>query len=109
MLEIYKCLNSENPSFMRQNFQAKDVAYNLKTKNLQQLPSTNTMTYGNDSLSSRGAILWNTLSDSIKSLTASTLRDQLKGRKMIFAHVEYEDKRSVGILPEAHLYCIYCN
>ena len=71
MLEIYKCLNSENQSFMQQIFRGKDVAYNLRTKNLLRLSSTNTMTYGNDSLSLRGAILWNTLSDSIKSLTAS--------------------------------------
>ncbi len=71
MLEIYKCLNSENPSFMWNIFQAKDVAYNLRTKNLLRLPSTNTLSYGNDSLSFRGAILWNTLSDSIKSLATS--------------------------------------
>ena len=71
MLEIYKCLNSENPSFMWNIFQTKDVAYNLRTKNLLQLPSTNTLSYGNDSLSFRGAILWNTLSDSIKSLATS--------------------------------------
>ena len=71
MLEIYKCLNSENPSFMWNIFQAKDVAYNLRTNNLLQLPSTNTLSYGNDSLSFRGAILWNTLSDSIESLATS--------------------------------------
>ena len=71
MLEIYKCLSSENPSFIWQIFRAKDVAYKLRTKNLPQLPSTNTLTYGNDSLSFRGAILWNTLSDSKKSLTAT--------------------------------------
>ena len=68
MLEIYKCPNSENSCFMWNIFQTKDVAYNLRTKNLLQLPSTNTLSYGNDSLSFRGAILWNTLSDSIKSL-----------------------------------------
>ena len=70
MLEVYKCLKSENPSFKWNIFQTKDVAYNLRTKNLQ-LPSTNTLSYGNDSLSFRGAILWNTLSDSIKSLATS--------------------------------------
>ena len=72
MLEIYKCLNSENPSFMWNISQRKDWAYNLRTKNLLQLPSTNTLSYGNDSLSFRGALLWNTLSDSIKSLATST-------------------------------------
>ena len=72
MLEIYKCLNLENPSFMWNIFQTKDVAYNLRTKNLLQLPSINTLSYGNDLLPFRGAILWNTLSDSIKSLATST-------------------------------------
>ena len=71
MLETYKCLNSENPSFMWNIFQTKDVAYNLRTQKLLQLPSTNTLSYGNDSLSFRGAILWNTLSDTIKSLATS--------------------------------------
>ena len=71
MLEIYKCLNSENPSCMWNIFQTKDVAYNLRTQNLLQLPSTNTLSYGNDSLSFRGAVLWNTLSDSIKCLATS--------------------------------------
>ena len=78
MLEIYKCLNSENPSFMWNIFQTKDnlriyiyINYNLRTQKLLQLPSTNTLSYGNDSLSFRGAILWNTLSDSIKSLATS--------------------------------------
>ena len=71
MLEIYKCLNAENPSFMWNIFQTKDVAYNLRTKNLLQLPSANTLSYGNDSLSFRGAILGNTLSDSIKILATS--------------------------------------
>ena len=68
--KTYKCLNSKNPPFMWNIFQTKDVAYNLRT-NLQ-LPSTNTLSYGNDSLSFRGALLWNTLSDSIKGLTTST-------------------------------------
>ena len=71
MLEIHKCLNTENSSFMWRIFQTKDVVFDLRTKNLLHLPSTNTLTDGNDSLSFRGAILWNSLSDLIKSLATS--------------------------------------
>ena len=51
----------------------------------------------------RGAILWNTLPDSIKSLA---LRDQSKSGRVTIAHVKYVDKESVGILPEVYLYII---
>ena len=71
MPEKYKWPNSENAYFMWPIFRTKDVAYNLKTEDLVQLPSTNTLTYGKDSLSVKGAILWNTFSDSIKSLAVS--------------------------------------
>ena len=104
MLEIYKCLNSKSPSFMWNIFQTKDVAYNLRTKNLLQLPSTNTLSYGNDLLSFRGAILWNTLSDSIKSLaTSAGLRDQLKSGRVTIARAKYVEKESVGISPKVYL------
>ena len=107
MLEIYKCLNSENPSFMWNIYQTKDVAYNLRTQKLLQLPSTNTLSYGNDSLSFRGAILWNTLSDSIKVWQpVLALRDQLKSGRVTIARAKYVDKESVGISPEVYLYII---
>ena len=66
MLEIYKCINGACPSFMLEFFKPKDANYNLRTNNLLQLPKTNTLVYGNNSLSFRGSILWNTLSDIIK-------------------------------------------
>ena len=98
LLEIYKCLNSENPSFMWNIFQTKDVAYNLKTKSLLQLPSTNTLSYGNDSLSFRGVILWNTLSYSIKVWQpVLALRDPLKSGRVTIDRAKYVDKESVGI------------
>ena len=34
MLEIYKCLHFENPSFMWEFFEKKDLTYNLRTQNL---------------------------------------------------------------------------
>ena len=107
MLEIYKCLNSENPSFMWNIFQTKDVAYNLRTQKLLQLPSTNTLSYGNDSLSFRGAILWNILSGSMKVWQpVLALRDQLKSGRVTIARAKYVDKESVGISSEVYLYII---
>ena len=66
MLEIYKRINGACPSFMLEFFKPKDANYHLRTNNLLQLPKTNTLVHGNNSLSFRGSILWNTLSDIIK-------------------------------------------
>ena len=60
---MHKC---RLPSFMFEFFKQKDLRYDLRTNNLLQLPKTNTLVYGNNSLSFRGSILWNTLSDTIK-------------------------------------------
>ena len=50
MLEVYKCLKNENPSFMWNMFHEKSIQYNLRSKNLLMLPQTNTIKYGNDSI-----------------------------------------------------------
>ena len=67
MLEIYKSINAACPSFMSEFFIPKDIQYDLRTNNLLQLPKNNTVAYGNNSLSFRGSILWNTLPDTIKA------------------------------------------
>ena len=67
MVEIYKCLSCENPSFMRNIFQQKELAYNLRSGSLLMLPRAKTTTYGTSSLTFRGSILWNSLPDTIKS------------------------------------------
>ena len=43
MLEVYKCLKNENPSFMWNKFHEKSIQYNLRSKNLLMLPQTNTI------------------------------------------------------------------
>ena len=48
-------------------FTTKEISYDLKIKNLLQVPKVKTSTNGQSSLSFRGSILWNTLSDSINS------------------------------------------
>ena len=70
MLEVYKCLTSDNPSFLCDFFKRKPVNYDLRVKDLVQLPDTRTFRYGNDSLSFRGSILWNALPDTTKSAKA---------------------------------------
>ena len=67
MLEVYKYLTSDNSSFLWDFLKRKPVNYNLRLKDLVQLPETRTLRYGNDSLTFRGSILWNALSDRIKS------------------------------------------
>ena len=67
MLEVYKCLKNENPSFMWNMFHENSIQYNLRSKNLLMLPQTNTIKYRNDSIVFRGSILWNYLPNEIKS------------------------------------------
>ena len=70
MLEVYKCLKNENPSFMWNMFQEKSIQYNIRSKKLFMLPQTNTIKYGNDSIVMRGSILWNYLPNDIKRQTS---------------------------------------
>ena len=67
LLEVYKCLTSKNPSFQWDLFERRPTKYNLRIKDLVQLPSTKTIRYGLNSLKFRESTLWNTLPDTIKS------------------------------------------
>ncbi len=67
MLEVYKCTTSGNPSFLWEFFNKKTLPYTLRTNNLLQLPKTRTNKYGNNSLSFRGSMVWNRLSDQYKA------------------------------------------
>ena len=80
MLEAYKCLTSENPSFLWDFFKRKPVNYNLRVKDLVQLPETRKLRYGNDSLTFRGSI-WNALPGTIKSANSvSQFKNNVKNR-----------------------------
>ena len=70
MLEVYSSLTQQNPSILWDMFQEKENNYNLRSKNLLMLPQTKTNTYGNDSLSFRGSILWNSLTNDTKIATS---------------------------------------
>ena len=65
MIEIYECTNYISPAVLTEFFTTKEISYDLRIKHLQ-IPKVKT-SYGQSSLSFRGSILWNTLSDRIKS------------------------------------------
>jgi len=52
-------------------FTKRDVPYGLRISELCKIPSVNTQCYGINSLSFRGSLLWNTLSDEIKLRTSA--------------------------------------
>ena len=66
MIEIYKCTNYIGPVVLTEFFTTKEVSYDLRIKNILQIPKVKTSSYGQNSLSFRGSMLWNTLSDKIK-------------------------------------------
>ena len=67
MIEICECTNDISPAVLTEFFTTKEISYDLRIKNLFQILKVKTSSYGYSSLSFRGSILWNTLSDSIKS------------------------------------------
>ena len=67
MLEVFKTLKHLNPSYLWDLFNEKQIEYNLRTKNLVMLPQIKTQKYGINSIAFRGSILWNALSDNIKT------------------------------------------
>eukprot|EP00112_Aurelia_sp_Birch-Aquarium-sp1_P009288 Seg205.19 transcript_id=Seg205.19/GoldUCD/mRNA.D3Y31 product="hypothetical protein" protein_id=Seg205.19/GoldUCD/D3Y31 len=67
MTEVYKSLNCQNPTFMWDLFIRKEVTYDLRAKDLLQLPKARTVLNGLNSIAFRDSILWNALPDEIKS------------------------------------------
>ena len=67
MIEIYEYTNYIGPAVLTEFFTTKEISYDLRLKNLLQIPKVKTSSYGQGSLSFRGSTLWNTLSNSIKS------------------------------------------
>ena len=67
MTEVFKSLNRQNPAFMLDLFIRKEVTYDLRVKDLLGLPTARTVLNGLNSIVFRGSILWNAISDEIKS------------------------------------------
>ena len=84
LVEVYKCVNNINPSFLTSIFQYKNLTYNLRRSNLLILPYTRTISYGLNSFKYRGSITWNNLPDSIKNCeTKYKFKIELKKQKVI--------------------------
>ena len=73
MIEIYKTLNCTNPSFMQECFIRKETKYDLRTKDLLQIPATKSIMFGIDSIKFRGSLLWNSIPDLIKSASSAAI------------------------------------
>ena len=67
MVEVYKSLNHHNPSFLWGLFARKEINYNLRIKDILLLPKALTTSFGTNSISFRGSLLWNSTPDVIKS------------------------------------------
>ena len=65
-IEVYKCVNDLNPTFLNNVFRLKHVNHNLRDRNLLVQPTFNTFTFGYKSFSYYGAKLWNSLPPAIK-------------------------------------------
>ena len=71
MTEVYRTINHLNPEYMWEFFTKRDVPYGLRSSELCTIPSVNPQRYGINSLSFRGSLLWNALSDEIKLTTSA--------------------------------------
>ena len=78
MTEIYKSVKKLNPSYLWEFHERKKVTFDLRTKDLCKLPKIKKL-YGSESLSFRGSLPWNTLSDKIKrSPSLAAFKNQIK-------------------------------
>ena len=68
LIEICKIVNKKSPCFLWDMFLPKSNAYSLRLGEALSLPSTNTKTFGSNSIAFRGSLLWNNLPNSLKSI-----------------------------------------
>ena len=71
LVEVFKTVNKMNPSFMHDVFKLHECQYEIKRRNKSQMvvPKYNTVTYGYNSLAVHGSLLWNFVSQKVKSKT----------------------------------------
>ncbi len=65
-IEVFKCMNNLNPSFMKEIFKRKENMYGLRDEHKLVHPSAITVTYGIKSFSYYGSHIWNLLPTNIK-------------------------------------------
>ena len=78
IVKVYKCLHGESPNLLHGIFIANERIYNLRINNVLVLPKCSKQT-SLHSFRYRGSAAWNSLPDSIKdSTTSSILKSRLK-------------------------------
>ena len=65
-VKMYKTINHINPPYMWDFFTKKEVEYDFRIKLLRKLPPTRSQRFG--TLKFNESILWNCLSDEIKTV-----------------------------------------
>jgi len=66
VLEIYKCLNEQSPSYIKDLFTVSEIPYEIRGGTMLTQPIVNTTRKGLDSFRYIGAKLWNGLPISLK-------------------------------------------
>ena len=95
IIEIYECINHISPAVLTEFFTTKEISYDLRIKNLLQIPKVKTSSYGQSSISSRGSILCNTVSDCIKSaqnIKGLKTMNKKSGREKV-VYVQFVNKK----------------
>ncbi len=64
--EVYKAINGLGPKYIQELFSEKNVEYETR-KNMLKQPKFNNITYGLNSISYKGAKLWNDLPDDLRN------------------------------------------
>ena len=67
IIEVYKSLNHQNPSFLWGLLTRKEINYNLRIRDILTLPKALTASFSTNSISFRRSMLWNSTPDVIKS------------------------------------------
>ena len=76
IVEIYKTINHLNPPYMWGLFTKKVVEYNFRIHILYKLPPARSQRFGTNLLKFEGSLLWNSLSDEIKTAKSLALFNQ---------------------------------
>lgn len=63
IIKVHKSLNHQSSSFLWDLFARKEINYNLRIKDLITFPKALTTTFGENSISFWGSILWNSTPD----------------------------------------------
>ena len=68
MIEVFKIMHENGPSYMQQLLSIKNCTYETRISNQLNLPVFKTKTYGQNSFRYKGAQIWNNLPNNIKNV-----------------------------------------